>query len=122
MLLWKEKVTYPYTCTCKEKLNAMYFCIGRCLWNDKFTSDLSLFMNLAKWAAEHGAISITYPCKKQGHVRNALRLCTEPAEFIHPILSFQKAMHFYCQDNALAFHNAYRSECVEEHNSILKYS
>lgn len=118
----RNKVTYTYTHTRKEKINAAYFCIGRCLWDDKFTTGLLLFVSLAKWAAEHGAISITYPCKKQGRVSNALRLCTEPAEFIHPILSFQKAMHFYCQDNALAFRNAYGSECVKEHNSILKYS
>lgn len=63
------------------------------------------------------------PLKKQGHdVSNALRLCIEPAEFIHPTFSFQEAMHFYCQDNALAFHNANGTERVKEHNSILTYS
>lgn len=62
------------------------------------------------------------PCKKQRHVSNALRLCIEPEEFIHPIHSFQKAMHFCCQMNALAFNNANGTECVKEPNSILTYS
>lgn len=43
----------------------------------------------------------------------------EPAEFIHPVHSFQKAVHFYCQVDALAFHNANGSGCVKEHSCIL---
>lgn len=50
---------------------------------------------------------------------SALRPCLEPAEFIHPVHSFQKAMHFYCPVDALAFRNANGPECVKEHNCIL---
>lgn len=79
-------------------------------------------MSLPEYATKHGTIYITHPCKKQGHASNVLRLCIEPVEIIHTIHSLQKAMHFYCQVNVLAFHNAYRTEIVKEHKSIFRYS
>lgn len=47
------------------------------------------------------------------------RPCIEPAEFTHPVHPVQKAMHFYCQVDAVAFHNANGAGCVKEHNCIL---
>lgn len=76
----------------------------------------------AKQATEHGTVSITHSHGKPEHAKQHTGPVLGTSR-IHSSTTFISGGHaFYCQVNALAFHNANRTERVREHNTVLAYT